>query len=62
MLQGDIILTRSSGFISRAIRRFGKEKDQEALVSHAGIFISPLFVIEALSRVKTSCLSREVLG
>lgn len=54
MRQGDIILTRGSGFISRAIRRFGKENKQEALVSHAGIFISHLFVIEALSRVETN--------
>ena len=54
MKQGDIILTRGPGFISRAIRRFGHEEGQEALVSHAGIFISPTFVIEALSRVKTN--------
>lgn len=59
MQQGDIILTRGPGFISRAIRRFGKEDSQEALVSHAGIFISPVFVIEALSRVKTNAFPEE---
>ncbi|KKL17977.1 hypothetical protein LCGC14_2480160, partial [marine sediment metagenome] len=59
MRQGDIILTRGSGFISRAIRRFGHEEGQEALVSHAGIFISPMFVIEALSRVVTSAFPRD---
>ena len=59
MKQGDIILTSGTGFISRAIRRFGKEGDQEALVSHAGIFISPMFVIEALSRVVTTAFPRD---
>ena len=62
MKRGDIILTRGSGFISRAIRRFGKEGDQEALVSHAGIFISPMFVIEALSRVVTSAFPEDFKG
>lgn len=61
MKSGDIILTRGSGFVSKAIRRFGREGDQEALVSHAGIFISPLFVIEALSRVKTNAFPEKFM-
>lgn len=46
----DIILTSSDTWISRAIRRFGKEKGEEALVSHAGIFIDGHHVLEALFR------------
>lgn len=63
MKAGDIILTRDDSFISKAIRRFGREKNEPALVSHAGVFICERHVIEALfSGVKTTLFPRGFWG
>lgn len=45
---GDIILTRSDTWISKLIRRYGREGDELCQVSHAGIFVCKMHVMEAL--------------
>ena len=63
MNPGDVILTRSDTWISRAIRNFTSKPGEPALVSHAGIFLCSKHVLEALfSGVKTTRFPQDFVG
>lgn len=55
---GDLILTASNGFLSKAIRFFGKLQTGSARYSHAAMYIDQGLIIESLTRVRINKIEK----
>ena len=61
IVPGDIILTRTNTFISKAIRFFGKMQTGGAEYSHAAAGLSNYMCIEALWRTRISDMGNALM-
>jgi hypothetical protein len=63
LLPGDIVLTRGSNFIAKAILFFQRtKKESPSIVNHSGVSIIGLMIVEALSRVMFHDLVKQYGG